>query len=162
MFFMDFGAAKIEVSMSKKEVVQSTVEIVKAYVAGNKIYVEELPRLVTVVGDALAALEMATDKGEDKRPTPAVTVRKSVSRDRIVCLEDGKRFKSLKRHLRTAHGLSPEEYRAKWSLEERYPMVAPAYSARRAQLAVKIGLGRYGRRSSVSQKTGAGRLTDAA
>jgi predicted transcriptional regulator len=148
--------------MSKKEVVQSTIEIVKAYVTGNKISVEELPRVVTVVRDAVFALERATDKGEEKRPTPAVTVRKSVSRHRIVCLEDGKKFKSLKRHLRTAHGLSPEEYRSKWGLEERYPMVAPSYSAQRTQLAVKIGLGRYGRRSSVSRKTGEGRLTDAA
>jgi predicted transcriptional regulator len=85
--------------MSKKEVVQSTIEIVKAYVTGNKISVEELPRVVTVVRDAVFALERATDKGEEKRPTPAVTVRKSVSRHRIVCLEDGKKFKSLKRHL---------------------------------------------------------------
>jgi predicted transcriptional regulator len=148
--------------MSKKEVVQSTVEIVKAYVVGNKLSVEELPQLLEGIYDAVSALEMSTGKGEEKLPTPAVTVRKSVSRHRIVCLEDGKRFKSLKRHLRTAHGLSPEEYRAKWGLEERYPMVAPAYSQRRAQLAVAIGLGRYGRRSAESRKAGVGQLTDAA
>jgi len=148
--------------MSDKQINQSVIEIVTAYVSGNKVSVEELPRLVTVVRDVVSELERSTGKGEEKFPTPAVTVRKSVSRQRIVCLEDGKKFKLLKRHLQTAHGLSPEEYRAKWGLAEHYPMVAPAYARRRAQLALKMGLGRYGRRSSVSRKPGKGQLTDAA
>lgn len=153
---------KVKVSMSKTVMKESIVEIVKAYVAGNQLSVEELPQLVAVVHVALSKLERLTGKGEEKLPTPVVTVRKSVSRHRIVCLEDGKRFKLLKRHLRSAHGLSPEEYRARWGLEERYPMVAPAYSERRTQLAVKMGLGRYGRRGSVSRKTGKGQPRDAA
>ena len=148
--------------MSKKVMIESIVEIMKAYVAGNQLSVEELPQLFKVVRDALSGLERSTGKGKEKLPTPAVTVRKSVSRHRIVCLEDGKKFKSLKRHLRTAHGLSPEKYRAKWGLEARYPMVAPAYSQRRSRLAVKIGLGRHGRRRSISPNIGEGQLTDAA
>lgn len=148
--------------MSKKEIVRSTIDVVRAYVAGNKLPLEELPRLVKVVGAALCELERSIDEDKEKRRTPAVAIRKSVSRNHIVCLEDGKKFKSLKGHLRVAHGLTPDEYRAKWGLESHYPMVSPAYSARRSQLAVKLGLGRYGGRRSASPEIGQGELTDAA
>lgn len=148
--------------MSKKVMIESIVEIVQAFVAGNQLSVEELPQLFKVVYDVLSELEGSTARGEEKPLTPAVAVRKSVNRNRIVCLEDGKRFKSLKGHLRAAHGLTPDEYRAKWGLEERYPMVAPAYSARRSRLAVKMGLGLRGRRQSISPNIGEGQLTDAA
>jgi predicted transcriptional regulator len=148
--------------MSKKQIVQSTVDIVKAYVAGNKVPVEKLPRLVNIVLDALSELDRSTGKGAGKTSTPAVAIRKSVNRNRIVCLEDGKKFKSLKGHLRAAHGLTPDEYRAKWGLEDRYPMVAPLYSAWRSQMAVNMGLGRYVRRRSASRKTGEKHLSDVA
>jgi predicted transcriptional regulator len=148
--------------MSKKTIMQSTVDVVKAYVAGNKVPVGELPRLVKVVSDALTLLEKSTDSKVVKARKPAISIRKSVSRDSIVCLEDGKAFKALKRHLRTAHGLTPEEYRAKWGLEKYYPMVAPAYSKRRTRLARKMRLGHDIHRRSVSPKTAKGQLTDAA
>lgn len=148
--------------MSNKLIKQSVIEIVKAYVAGNKLSLEELPRLVAAVRDALSELERPRGVNEEKVAKPVVNVRRSVGRHRIVCLEDGKKFKALKRHLSTAHGLTPEEYRAKWGLEASYPMVAPAYSARRAQLAAEMGLGRHDRRKSVSRTTGKGQLTDAA
>ena len=145
--------------MSKKLMRELTAEIVKAYVAGNQLSAKALPELIKVVYDAVSDLDRPTGRGEEKRPTPAVTVGKSVSRHRIVCLEDGRRFKSLKRHLRAAHGLSPEEYRAKWGLDERYPMVAPAYSRQRSRLAVKMGLGR---RASNAPDVRKGQLPDAA
>lgn len=148
--------------MSKKAIVQSTIDVVKAYVAGNKVPVEELSRLVKVVLDAMSELEKSTDNDAEKALTPAIAIRRSVSRNRIVCLEDGKAFKSLKRHLNVAHRLTPDEYRAKWGLEDHYPMVAPGYSARRAQLAVKLGLGRHVRGRSASRKSGGEHLTDAA
>jgi predicted transcriptional regulator len=148
--------------MSKKVMIESMVEIVNAYVTSNQLPVEELPRLSKVVYDALSELERSTARDQGKPLTLAVDVRKSVNRNRIVCLEDGKRFKSLKGHLRAAHGLTPDEYRTKWGLEERYPMVAPAYSAQRSRLAIKLGLGRHGRRRPISLDIGKGQLTDAA
>lgn len=146
--------------MSKKETIETTVEIVKAYVAGNQLPAEELPQLFKVVCEAVSDLERATGEGEENRLEPTVAVRNSIKRNHIVCLEDGKKFKLLKRHLRTAHGLSPDRYRAKWGLDDHYPLVAPAYSARRSQIAVKMGLGRGG--GSASRKSGETPLSDAA
>lgn len=154
-----------EEGMSGKEVAQSTVEIVKAYVAGNVVAVEELPRLVEVVRGAVSELDRSPAMAAEKASKPAVAIGKSVKRNHIVCLEDGRKFKSLKRHLRVAHGQTPDEYRAKWGLEDHYPMVAAVYSARRAELAHEMGLGRKpGRRRgrSASGKSDAGHLTDAA
>lgn len=151
-----------EVSMTNKEILRSTAEIVKAYVSRNKVPVETLPQLVTVVRRALSGLEISTAEGGARRPSPAIAVDRSLSRDRIVCLEDGRTFKSLKRHLRAAHGLSPEEYRAKWGLGKRYPMIAPVYSARRSQLALEMGFGRKARRRSGPRQAAKGPVTDAA
>src|SRR5690554_5172371 len=124
------------------DLVEFSTEIVAAYVSHNAISPSDLPRLISDVHAALKALgsEEAVQPAEEKKP--AVAVRKSVTPDYIICLEDGKKFKSLKRHLRTHYNLSPEEYREKWGLPADYPMVAPSYSATRSKLAKDNGLGR--------------------
>ena len=124
------------------DLVEYSTDIVAAYVSHNAISPTDLPRLIADVHAALTALgsEEAAVPVEEKKP--AVPVRKSVTPDYIVCLEDGKKFKSLKRHLRTHYNLSPEEYREKWGLPADYPMVAPSYSATRSKLAKANGLGR--------------------
>ncbi len=112
-------------------------EIVTAYVSNNSLPTSQLPKLIGTVHHTLLNVdEKATEILE-----PAVPVRKSVKPDYIVCLEDGKRFKTLKRHLKTAFNLSPKEYRQRWGLPDDYPMVAPKYAALRGELAKKIGLG---------------------
>jgi predicted transcriptional regulator len=116
-------------------------DIVSAYVAHNSVPVAELPKLIERVHSTLAEIE-GNGGGEAKSELkPAVPVRKSVTDDHIVCLEDGKKFKSLKRHLRTRYDMSPDEYREKWSLPAEYPMVAPNYARQRSDLARKMGLG---------------------
>ncbi|MXP14530.1 transcriptional regulator [Altererythrobacter confluentis] len=116
-------------------------DIVSAHVSNNSLSADEVPALITNVYNALANLGTETLSMEE-RPDPAVTVRASVKRDHIVCLEDGKKMKMLKRHLMTEHGMTPDEYRARWDLASDYPMVAPAYAETRRDLAKKIGLGR--------------------
>ena len=118
-----------------------TSDIVAAHVSNNTISVEEVPALISTVYTALANLGGSAPV-EEERPEPAVTVRASVKRDHLVCLEDGKKMKMLKRHLMTDHGMTPDEYRARWGLQADYPMVAPEYAEKRRDLAVKIGLGR--------------------
>ena len=115
-------------------------EIVTAQVANNKIALAELPQLIR---DVYAALVHATmgDTGPTPRGEPAVPVKKSVTPDYIVCLEDGKKLKMLKRYLRTAYGMSPEQYRQRWDLPADYPLVAPNYAKTRSKLAKQIGLG---------------------
>lgn len=124
------------------DLVEYSTEIVAAYVSHNAISPTDLPKLIADVHGALRGLgaEELIEPAEEKKP--AVPVRKSVTPDYIVCLEDGKKFKSLKRHLRTHYNLSPEEYREKWGLPADYPMVAPSYSATRSKLAKDNGLGR--------------------
>ena len=118
-----------------------TSDIVAAHVSNNTISVEEVPALISTVYSALAGLGNEAP-AEETRPEPAISVRSSVKRDHIVCLEDGKKLKMLKRYLRTNYNMSPEEYRARWNLPADYPMVAPAYAERRRELAKEIGLGR--------------------
>ena len=115
-------------------------DIVTAHVANNNVDGDTLPSLIENVYGALAGL--GHSQKEEERPEPAVSVRASVKNDHIVCLEDGKKMKMLKRHLMTDHGMSPEEYRERWNLPADYPMVAPAYAEKRRELAKKIGLGR--------------------
>ncbi len=125
----------------KDDLVALTAQVVAAYVSKNTVAAPELPGLI---GDIHGALKRAAEGVEmDASPElrPAVPVKKSVFPDFIICLEDGKKFKSLKRHLRTHYKLSPDEYRAKWNLAHDYPMVAPNYAAARSQLAKKMGLG---------------------
>jgi predicted transcriptional regulator len=125
----------------KETLITLTSDIVAAHVSNNDVAVGDLPGLITNVYAALANLG-ETPVVEEAKPQPAVTVRNSVKPDYIVCLEDGKKLKMLKRYLRTNYNMSPDEYRARWGLAADYPMVAPNYAQRRRDLAKKIGLGR--------------------
>lgn len=118
-----------------------TADIVAAHVSNNTLSVDEVPTLISTVYGALAGLGGSAPV-EEARPEPAVSVRASVKRDHLVCLEDGKKMKMLKRHLMTEHGMTPDDYRQRWGLAADYPMVAPDYAETRRDLAVKIGLGR--------------------
>src|SRR5215468_4517299 len=118
-----------------------TTEIVAAHVSNNTVAVNDLPTLINQIYNSLANIGTAPTAAA-ARPQPAVTIKKSVQPDYIVCLDDGKKLKMLKRHLRTAYNLSPDEYRKRWGLPADYPMVAPNYAALRSTFAKKIGLGR--------------------
>ena len=124
-----------------------TTEIVAAHVANNSVAVADLPQLINEVYRTLASVGSVPTVPE--RPQPAVPVKKSVHPDYIICLEDGKKLKMLKRHLKTAYNMSPEEYRDRWGLPADYPMVAPNYAAHRSSLAKKIGLGTKPRKRPV-------------
>ena len=127
-------------TINRSELLALTTEIVSAHVSNTQVDRESLGSLIQSVFDTLNGLG-----SEDQTPvelTPAVPVKKSVTDEYIICLEDGKKLKMLKRHLMTAYGMTPEEYRAKWGLRHDYPMVAPSYAAKRQELAKTIGLGR--------------------
>ena len=124
-------------------------EIVAAYVSNNEVASDALPDLIRTVYTALEGLDSTAEPVKvEERPRPAVPISKSVQHDFIVCLEDGKQLKMLKRYLRSRYGMSPEAYRRRWNLPADYPMVAPAYAARRSDFAKQIGLGRGVRRRS--------------
>ncbi|WP_439573092.1 MucR family transcriptional regulator [Phreatobacter sp.] len=126
--------------------IELAADIVSAYVANNSVAAADLPNLINSVHSAL----MNVSAGKIEVPTeplkPVVPIKKSITPDYIICLEDGKKFKSLKRHLRTQYNMSPEDYREKWGLAADYPMVAPNYAAARSQLAKQMGLGQQRRR----------------
>ena len=126
---------------NRTDLVELTAEIISAYVSNNTVVAAELPAIIGDVHDALSKASQRPGPVEREEPRPAIAVNKSVTPDYIICLEDGKKFKSLKRHLRTHYNLSPEEYREKWALPHDYPMVAPNYAAARSQLAKQMGLG---------------------
>ena len=119
-----------------------TADIVSAYVAHNALTGDKLPDLIGSVYGALSRASLQVVEPEKVELKPAVAIKKSVTPDYIVCLEDGKKFKSLKRHLRSDYSMSPEEYREKWGLPHDYPMVAPSYAAARSDMAKNMGLGR--------------------
>ena len=121
--------------------IEMVSDIVSAYVAHNPVPVADLPKLIEKVHSTLVEIDGSGHAEEKPELRPAVPVRKSVTDDHIVCLEDGKKFKSLKRHLRTRYDMSPDEYREKWGLPADYPMVAPNYAKQRSDLARKMGLG---------------------
>ncbi|WP_068081396.1 MucR family transcriptional regulator [Polycladidibacter stylochi] len=127
--------------------VDLTADIVSAYVSNNTVASADLPVLINDVFAALQRTSGTTAEPEPEPLKPAVPVKKSVTNDYIICLEDGKKFKSLKRHLRTHYDMTPEEYREKWGLPSDYPMVAPHYAAARSELAKKMGLGQQRKRS---------------
>jgi predicted transcriptional regulator len=133
--------------MDHEEIVSLTADIVSAHVSNNSVSVADLPSLIGNVHTALAGLGKAEPEVA-ARPEPAVSVRSSVKPDYIVCLEDGKKMKMLKRHLMTHYQMTPEQYREKWGLNADYPMVAPNYSEQRRGLAKKIGLGTKRRRAA--------------
>ena len=124
-----------------------TADIVSAYVSNNTVASSDLPNLINEVYGALQRTSGTVNEPEPEPLKPAVPVKKSVMPDYIICLEDGKKFKSLKRHLRTHYDMTPEEYREKWDLGPDYPMVAPNYAAARSELAKKMGLGQQRKRS---------------
>jgi predicted transcriptional regulator len=123
-----------------------TTDIVSAYVGNNSINAADLPSLIQNVHRALSQVTTGEDKTPQAPQEPAVSVRKSITPDFLICLEDGRKFKSLKRHLRTKYDMSPEEYRSKWNLPKDYPMVAPNYAKARSDLAKQMGLGQGGRK----------------
>ena len=125
----------------KTNLAELTADVVAAYVANNPVPMNSLSDLIKEVHSALSSAQKGGTEPEEAPKNPAVSIRRSVTSDHIVCLEDGLKFKSLKRHLRTYHNMTPEEYRAKWGLPADYPMVAANYSEKRAELAKKIGLG---------------------
>lgn len=131
----------MEEQMDNQSLVELTADIVSAYVSNNTVVASDLPALIGEIHDALGRASALGPGGSGEELKPAIAVKKSVTADYIVCLEDGKKFKSLKRHLRTHYNLSPEEYREKWGLPHDYPMVAPNYAAARSALAKKMGLG---------------------
>ncbi len=123
-----------------------TTEIVAAHVSNNTVAVGDLPQLINQIYSSLANIGSATPV-PTSRPQPAVSIKKSVQPEYIVCLEDGKKLKMLKRHLKTAYNMSPETYRERWGLPSDYPMVAPNYAQQRSRLAKEIGLGTRARRA---------------
>lgn len=131
----------------KSEVIEMTADIVSAYVGNNSVSAADLPGLIQSVHRALAGISTGSEPVEAAPKEPAVPIRRSVTPDHLVCLEDGRKFKSLKRHLRTKYNMSPEEYRTKWGLDKNYPMVAPNYAKARSDLAKQMGLGQGGRQA---------------
>jgi predicted transcriptional regulator len=128
--------------------IELTAEIVSAYVSNNTVPASEIPGLINQVHAALARVSGNSGDVGAEPLKPAISVKKSITPEHIVCLEDGKKFKSLKRHLRTQYNMTPEQYREKWGLGADYPMVAPNYAAARSQLAKQMGLGQQRRRRS--------------
>jgi predicted transcriptional regulator len=135
----------------KSEFVEMTADIVSAYVSNSSVAMADLPALISQVHRALADIATGAQAQEAAPPaTPAVPVKKSITPDYLICLEDGRKFKSLKRHLRTKYDMSPDQYRAKWGLAKDYPMVAPNYAAARSNLAKQMGLGQGGRKAAAA------------
>lgn len=126
------------------EILDATVRIVASYLAGNAVPADKIPEVISTVGASLQACASGITSAAliESKPVPPVSIRKSVQSDFIICLEDGLKFKSLKRHLRTKYGLTPDQYRAKWDLPADYPMTAPNYAIRRSEIARAVGLGR--------------------
>jgi predicted transcriptional regulator len=130
--------------------IELTAQIVSAYVGNNTVPAGEIPGLISQVHAALNRVAGKSGDGASEPLKPAVALKKSITPEYIVCLEDGKKFKSLKRHLRTQYNMTPEQYREKWGLSADYPMVAPNYAAARSQLAKQMGLGQQRRRRARS------------
>ena len=126
--------------------IELTAGIVSAYVSNNSVSATDIPNLINQVHAALLRVSSGQGEGSSEPLKPAVAIKKSITPEYIVCLEDGKKFKSLKRHLRTQYNMTPEQYREKWGLAVDYPMVAPSYAAARSELAKQMGLGQQRRR----------------
>ncbi|GLK69122.1 MucR family transcriptional regulator [Hansschlegelia plantiphila] len=139
-----------------------TADVVSAYVSNNSVATGDLPALIQSVHAALTGVATGKVEAPVEELKPAVPLKKSVTPDFIICLEDGKKFKSLKRHLRTAYDMTPEDYRAKWGLAADYPMVAPNYASARSELAKKMGLGQQRAKAAVAAPTPAKRGRKAA
>lgn len=129
-----------------KELIELASEIVSSYVGYNAVDTSELPKIIGDVYSALCRGPSQPEIEKVEKPRPAVPIKKSVTDNYIICLEDGERFKSLRRHLRSQYGMTPDEYREKWGLPADYPMVAPSYAQKRSELAKQAGLGRFKRK----------------
>lgn len=138
----------------KVNYVELAADIVSAYVANNSVSAVELPTLINEVHSALRRVSAGANESAVEPPKPAVAIKKSITPDYIICLEDGKKFKSLKRHLRTQYDMTPEQYREKWGLAPDYPMVAPNYALARSQLAKEMGLGQQRKRDTSTAAAG--------
>lgn len=138
--------------LRSEDILKLTTEIVAAYVSNNPVPASEVPSMIKSIHGTLSGLGGAAQNDIQTSQKPAVAVKRSVTPDYIVCLEDGKKLKMLKRYLRSNYNLTPEEYRAKWGLPADYPMVAPNYAAQRSEFAKKIGLGRTASSSSRRRK----------
>ena len=136
----------------KPELIEMTADIVSAYVGANSVAAGDLPSLIQSVHATLAGISGGAPAAEAAPKEPAVPLKRSITPDYLICLEDGRKFKSLKRHLRTKYNMSPEDYRAKWSLPKDYPMVAPNYAKARSDLAKQMGLGQGGRKAPARKR----------
>jgi len=142
--------------MAEEELLRMTADVVAAYVSNNTLPTAQLAEVINAVYNSLKSLEGQPAESHSEPLKPAVPVRKSVTPDYLVCLEDGKKLKMLKRHLRSTYNMTPDEYRAKWGLPADYPMVAPNYAEQRSEFAKKIGLGRGTGRQSARRSSGNG------
>ena len=140
-------------TVGDKSMIEMTTQVVAAYLSNNSVASNQIAEVINTVHEALSTLATGGAEPEPEPLKPAVPVRKSVTPDYIVCLEDGKQLKMLKRHLRTTYNMTPEEYRAKWNLSPDYPMVAPNYAKQRSEFAKKIGLGRQTTRRGGRRKS---------
>lgn len=147
----------VEMTAEKSVLLELTADVVAAFVGKNSVPASELPGLIDKVHGAFIALGGAPETPEVVELKPAIPIKRSVQPDYLVCLEDGVKFKSLKRHLRTKYNMTPEEYRAKWNLPSDYPMVAPNYAAARSELAKKMGLGQQRSKAVIPASPPAGR-----
>ncbi len=132
----------------RAEIIEMTADIVSAFVGNNAVAAGDLPFLIQAVHGALAGMSNPVEAAEPAAKEPAVPLKRSITPEFLICLEDGRKFKSLKRHLRTKYNMSPEDYRAKWNLPKDYPMVAPNYAKARSDLAKQMGLGQGGRQAA--------------
>lgn len=130
------------------QLLEMTADIVSAYVGNNNVQANEVPGLISSIHAALSQVSSGAVEPEPEPKEPAVPVRKSITPDYLICLEDGRKFKSLKRHLRTRYDMTPQQYREKWGLPADYPMVAPNYASARSELAKKMGLGQQRRKAA--------------
>lgn len=138
--------------ISRDDVLRMAVDVVAAYLSNNQVSAGQIPEVIHSVFNSLTTLEAPPSEPLSEPQKPAAPVRKSVTPDYIICLEDGKKLKMLKRHLRTTYNMTPEEYRAKWNLAADYPMVAPNYARQRSDFAKQIGLGRKARERGKSRR----------
>jgi predicted transcriptional regulator len=133
--------ATTSAKISDEDLLRMTADVVAAYVSNNALPTQQLAEIIAAVYSSLRSLDGHADAKQDP-VKPAVPIRKSITPEYLICLEDGKKLKMLKRHLRSTYGMTPDDYRVKWGLSADYPMVAPNYAAQRSAFAKKIGLGR--------------------
>lgn len=139
--------------LTESGLMRMTAHVVAAYVSNNSLPNNQLTGLINGIYSSLKALDAGTPEPKQEQTRPAISIKKSITPDYLICLEDGKKLKMLKRHLRSTYNMTPEEYRAKWNLSADYPMVAPNYAAQRSAFAKEIGLGRGSSRTPRSKNT---------